>query len=131
MTGMDEALQSPTFYADKLCEEDIEEGCELPGDDEFTVAILGDLHLDPRKMEDYYTGRDHFLPILEDAASRGVNTALVSLGDLDVCVPHPGSLNARHLGDITELHYRSQILALHPTRKDRCFGLPLCCRRRV
>ena len=82
MTGMDEALQSKTFYADKLCEEDIEEGCELPGDDEFTVAILGDLHLDPRKMEDYYTGRDHFLPILEDAASRGVNTALVSLGDL-------------------------------------------------
>ena len=23
----------------------------MPGDDEFTVAILGDLHLDPRKME--------------------------------------------------------------------------------
>ncbi len=56
--------------------------CELPGDDEFTVAILGDLHLDPRKMEDYYAGRDHFLPILEDAQGRGVGTALVSLGDL-------------------------------------------------
>ena len=33
--------------------------------DEFTVAVLGDLHLDPRKMEDYGTGRGHVLPILE------------------------------------------------------------------
>lgn len=54
---------------DKLCVE--EEECELPADDEFTVAILGDLHLDPRKMDDYYTGRGHFFPILEDAQSRG------------------------------------------------------------
>jgi len=69
-----------SFYADKLCEE--EEECELPGDDEFCVAIIGDLHLDPRKMEDYYVGRDHFQPILEDSASRGVKTAVVSLGDL-------------------------------------------------
>mmetsp|Transcript_761 Transcript_761/g.2251 ORF Transcript_761/g.2251 Transcript_761/m.2251 type:complete len:782 (-) Transcript_761:151-2496(-) len=50
--------------------------------DEFVVAILGDLHLDPRKMEDYYTGRDHFKPILADAAKNQVNTTLVSLGDL-------------------------------------------------
>ena len=78
-------MSGRTFYSDKLCsndEEEEEELCELPGDDEFTVAILGDLHLDPRKMEDYYTGRDHFIPILEDAKSRGVATALVSLGDL-------------------------------------------------
>jgi len=33
-------------------------------------------------MEDYYTGRSHIIPILEDAQSRGVNAALVSLGDL-------------------------------------------------
>jgi len=73
-----------SYYADKLCITDEEEAeqCELPGSDEFTVAILGDLHLDPRKMEDYYAGRDHFLPILEDAKSRGVEAALVSLGDL-------------------------------------------------
>ena len=70
-----------SFYADKLCAE-VEEECELPGGDEFTVAILGDLHLDPRKMEDYYTGREHWLPILEDAQSRGVSATLVSLGDL-------------------------------------------------
>ena len=67
------------YYKDKLCDDD---ECELPGSDEFCVAILGDLHLDPRKMEDYYTGRDHFLPILEDAKSRGVSTVLCSLGDL-------------------------------------------------
>jgi len=67
------------YYKDKLCEED---ECAIPEPDEFTVAILGDLHLDPRKMEDYYKGREHFLPIFEDAKSRGVATALVSLGDL-------------------------------------------------
>jgi len=73
--------QGTDYYKDKLCDV-VEEECELPGDDEFTVAILGDLHFDPRKMEDYYTGREHFLPILEDAQGRGVATALVSLGDL-------------------------------------------------
>ena len=48
----------------------------------FTLAILGDLHMDPRKMEDYETGRGHVVPILDDAKNRGVKTALVSLGDL-------------------------------------------------
>ena len=81
-SGLEGDLAGRTFYADKLCAEEEDDGCEVPGDDEFTVAILGDLHLDPRKMEDYYTGRDHFKPILEDALSRGVGTALVSLGDL-------------------------------------------------
>ena len=82
-SGLDGDLKGRTFYADKLCEDSVvEEVCEVPGDDEFTVAILGDLHLDPRKMEDYEVGRQHFLPILEDAKSRGVGTALVSLGDL-------------------------------------------------
>ena len=78
-------METGSYYADKLCttdEAEEAEQCELPGSDEFTVAILGDLHLDPRKMEDYYAGRDHFLPIIEDAKSRGVETALVSLGDL-------------------------------------------------
>ena len=69
-----------TYYEDKLCVE--EEECELPEEGEFTVAILGDLHLDPRKLEDYETGRGHFLPIIEDAQRRGVATALISLGDL-------------------------------------------------
>ncbi|KAK7236144.1 hypothetical protein SO694_00060050 [Aureococcus anophagefferens] len=76
----DEILQSKTYYADELCEE--EEECQLADSDQFCVAVLGDLHMDPRKMEDYATGRSHVVPILEDASDRGVQTALVSLGDL-------------------------------------------------
>eukprot|EP00956_Cyclotella_meneghiniana_P030625 scaffold77778_cov54-Cyclotella_meneghiniana.AAC.1 len=50
--------------------------------DEFVVGVLGDLHMDPRKMEDYATGRSHFLPIFDEAKSKHGNVALVSLGDL-------------------------------------------------
>lgn len=50
--------------------------------DEFVVGVLGDLHIDPRKMEDYEIGRSHFLPILEEAKARHGNAAIVSLGDL-------------------------------------------------
>jgi len=50
--------------------------------DEYVVAVLGDLHIDPRKMEDYGTGRSHFLPIFDEAKSDGKGVALVSLGDL-------------------------------------------------
>ena len=78
--SLDGDLSAQTYYQDKLCVE--EEECTVPGDDEFLVAVLGDLHLDPRKMEDYQSGREHWKPILEDAKSRGVATALVSLGDL-------------------------------------------------
>ena len=36
------------------------------------IGVLGDLHMDPRKMEDYVTGREQWLPILEEAkASHG------------------------------------------------------------
>ena len=79
-------LQSPKYYEDKLCmdeDDDVEdEICELPGEDEFTVCILGDLHFDPRTMDDYMEGRSHFLPIIEDAKQKGVGCAVVSLGDL-------------------------------------------------
>ena len=78
--SLDGDMSGQSYYESKLCVE--EEECEIPGDDEFMVAVLGDLHLDPRKMEDYQTGREHFLPILQDGKSRGVKTALVSLGDL-------------------------------------------------
>lgn len=54
----------------------------LNSGDEFVVGVLGDLHIDPRKMEDYETGRGHFLPIIEEAKSKGVSAGLVSLGDL-------------------------------------------------
>ena len=50
--------------------------------DEFLVGVLGDLHLDPRKMEDYEIGRSHWLPIFEEAKMKHGNAALVSLGDL-------------------------------------------------
>jgi hypothetical protein len=59
---------------------------------EFTVGVLGDLHLDPRKMEDYESGRAHWMPILHGSASATdvqhiptrtqPNVAIVSLGDL-------------------------------------------------
>lgn len=47
---------------------------------DFTVGILGDLHIDPRKMEDYETGREHWLKVFGETT--GPNKALVSLGDL-------------------------------------------------
>jgi len=56
-------------------------------DDEYTVAILGDLHLDPRFMDDHIEGREHFLSILLDEDEDGnlkkrKNAVVVSLGDL-------------------------------------------------
>ena len=51
---------------------------------QFCIAVLGDLHMDPRKMEDYEMGRGHWLPILEEGKAQcgDSNVALVSLGDL-------------------------------------------------
>jgi hypothetical protein len=62
-------------------------GTELEHDttsDKFCVGILGDLHIDPRYMEDYETGRDQWLNILKEHKETyaGNNVALVSLGDL-------------------------------------------------
>ena len=57
--------QSPSYYADALCgpdddEEDEEDAlCLLPESDSFCVAVLGDLHIDPRKLEDYEEGHAH------------------------------------------------------------------------
>lgn len=48
--------------------------------DEYTVAVLGDLHLDPRYMEDHIQGRDHILKILKNGTLP--NSCVVSLGDL-------------------------------------------------
>jgi len=50
--------------------------------DEFFVGVLGDLHIDPRKMEDYETGREQWKPLFEGAKNEHGNVALVSLGDL-------------------------------------------------
>ncbi|CAJ1959944.1 unnamed protein product [Cylindrotheca closterium] len=52
--------------------------------DEFCVGILGDLHIDPRVMEDYETGREQWTNILTEAKQNvgDDNVSLVSLGDL-------------------------------------------------
>ena len=73
-------LSSATDWLDAAVEATMLKG----GFDEssFLVGILGDLHIDPRKMEDYEQGRDHWLPIFDRANKAHGNTALVSLGDL-------------------------------------------------
>lgn len=50
--------------------------------DEYVVGILGDLHIDPRKMEDYAIGRRHFESIFDLARGENKGAAIVSLGDL-------------------------------------------------
>lgn len=54
----------------------------LKAGEEFTVGVVGDLHMDPRKMEDYEIGRTQFLPILDESKQAHGNVAIVSLGDL-------------------------------------------------
>lgn len=48
----------------------------------FLVGILGDLHIDPRKYDEYQEGHDHWVPIFERSKDAHGNVALVSLGDL-------------------------------------------------
>ena len=52
--------------------------------DAFCVGVLGDLHIDPRYMEDYEIGRDQWKKILDEESQKKANgnVALVSLGDL-------------------------------------------------
>ena len=53
--------------------------------DEYTIAILGDLHLDPRYMDDHIEAQGHFMKILEDGKKK--NSCVVSLGDLGESKP--------------------------------------------
>ena len=53
---------------------------KMSAKDEYTVVVLGDLHLDPRYMEDHLAGRNHLLKLLEDG--KRSNSCVVSLGDL-------------------------------------------------
>lgn len=51
--------------------------------DHYTFAVLGDLHLDPRYMEDHYTGREHVKKFLYDENGNPIpRTAVLSVGDL-------------------------------------------------
>jgi len=76
-----EIFEKTNYYEDELCSTEGDD-CQPLGDDSFMLAILGDLHLDPRKMEDYDVGRQHFEPIIKDAQALGVSATVVSLGDL-------------------------------------------------
>jgi hypothetical protein len=48
----------------------------------FLVGILGDLHIDPRKLDEYQEGKSHWEPIFNRARQAHGNTCLVSLGDV-------------------------------------------------
>ncbi len=48
---------------------------------EFTVGVLGDLHLDPRYMDDHVAGREHFKKVFENG--KRPNSFVVSLGGND------------------------------------------------
>merc|ERR1719326_962347 len=48
--------------------------------DEFCVAVLGDLHLDPRDLDHSYEGQGHFKKIFDEV--EGTNKFVVLLGDL-------------------------------------------------
>jgi hypothetical protein len=51
--------------------------------DDFTIAIVGDLHFDPRFMDDHNLGREHIKKILDTEKMLGNNNVcVVSLGDL-------------------------------------------------
>jgi len=79
-------------------------GSSISNDYDYTVAILGDLHIDPRKMDDYSIGRSHFQPIFNEAKSKSIKNgeagaggcALVSLGDLG----HPKNCNHNPHNDL-------------------------------
>lgn len=80
------ALMSPaaTAFQPSFVSKPLSRATSLYGSpDEFVVGVLGDLHIDPRKFEDYEVGRAHWKNILEETRSSGnENLAVVSLGDL-------------------------------------------------
>eukprot|EP00291_Cryptomonas_curvata_P015800 CAMPEP_0172153614 /NCGR_PEP_ID=MMETSP1050-20130122/1551_1 /TAXON_ID=233186 /ORGANISM="Cryptomonas curvata, Strain CCAP979/52" /LENGTH=124 /DNA_ID=CAMNT_0012822187 /DNA_START=158 /DNA_END=529 /DNA_ORIENTATION=- len=49
------------------------------GSPEFSLAVLGDLHLDPSDMQLHHEGRDHIKKLIPDGIK---NKHMVSLGDL-------------------------------------------------
>lgn len=79
-TGTRGSLASADEWLDAAVQSTLDQGGF--DDSSFLVGILGDLHLDPRKMEDYVEGRDHWRPIFQRAQQSHGNVALVSLGDL-------------------------------------------------
>ena len=73
-------LQSSKDWLDAAVQSTLDKGGF--DDSSFLVGILGDLHIDPRKYDEYTEGRSHWVPIFERAKQAHGNTALISLGDL-------------------------------------------------
>ena len=82
--GKKETDRSEFSSADEWLDAAVKSTEEAGGFDSssFLVGILGDLHIDPRKMDEYVEGHDHWIPIFERGKQAHGNVALVSLGDL-------------------------------------------------
>ena len=68
LIGPSLALRSPRIYAGISTAGKVTKVFSSHDDEynDYTISILGDLHLDPRFMDDHIDGRNHFLKILED-----------------------------------------------------------------
>jgi hypothetical protein len=82
--GKDETDRSKLVDADKWLNAAVKSTLDKGGFDKtsFLVGILGDLHIDPRKLDEYEDGAADWRPIFEAAKKAHGNTCLVSLGDL-------------------------------------------------
>jgi hypothetical protein len=76
--------RSKLVDADKWLDAAVKSTLDKGGFDKssFMIGVLGDLHIDPRKIDEYEEGASHWRPIFEAAKKAHGNTALVSLGDL-------------------------------------------------
>ncbi len=74
----------------------------------FVVQVLGDLHINPRKMEDYNVGQEHVLRIVNNARDRlglanggdggAASSSLVSCGMVIISLGDLGkSKNCNHM----------------------------------
>jgi len=68
--------------SDEFVMDEVPPAMVLEADDPsaYTVAILGDLHIDPRDLDHTFEGREHMKKALDESATS--NKFLVSLGDL-------------------------------------------------
>ena len=82
------ALQSASGFSSMPSSSALRKRMGLFMKDQYTIGIVGDLHLDPRNMEDHIDGREHFKAVLHKEESCPINgQAVVSLGDLGESKP--------------------------------------------
>lgn len=84
VNGKDGTDRSSLVSAEEWLDAAVQSTMDEGGFDEssFLVGILGDLHIDPRKMDEYEEGHDHWVPIFQRSKEAHGNVAMVSLGDL-------------------------------------------------